>query len=71
MNLREILEGIVKDETPILLADTDHEWNANDLLQKLSPIMLKRNAHIQPGLYIAEVSDAGYLGKVLYKIKQK
>jgi hypothetical protein len=71
MNLREILEGIEKDNTPILLADTDNEWKAGDLLQKLSPIMLKRNAHIQPGLYIAEVSDSGYLGRVLYKIVQK
>jgi len=31
--------------------------------------MLKRTAHIQSGLYIAEINDKGYLGQVLYKIK--
>ncbi len=71
MNLREILEGIIANNTPVLLCDSNNSWEANDLLQKLSPIMLKRQAHIQPGLYIAEVSDKGYLGSVLYKIKQK
>ena len=71
MSLKEILEGIVENNTPIMLADSNKDWEAGDLLQKLSPIMLKRQAHMQPGLYIAEVSDAGYLGRVLYKIKQK
>jgi hypothetical protein len=33
--------------------------------------MLKRQAHIQPGLYIAEINDSGFLGQVLFKIKRK
>ncbi|MBU1101162.1 MAG: hypothetical protein KKA84_12245 [Bacteroidetes bacterium] len=70
MSLKEILEGLVQNNEPITLSDSNKEWNAGDLLQKLSPVMLKRKAHIQPGLYIAEVSDAGYLGSVLFKIKQ-
>ena len=33
--------------------------------------MLNRKAHMQPGMYIAEVDDGGYLGRVMYRIKPK
>ena len=33
--------------------------------------MLKRAAYFQPGMYIAEINEGGYLGTVLYKVKQK
>ena len=71
MSLGDVLQGIVENETSILLSDGDNDWEASDLLIKLSEPMLKRQAHMQQGLYIAEINDGGYLGQVLYKVKQK
>ena len=72
MSLREILEKIVARGEPFLLSDRENkDWEASTLLQRLSEPMLKRRAHLQPGLYIAEISDGGYLGTVLFKVKQK
>ncbi|MCG8605029.1 hypothetical protein MJD09_08535 [bacterium] len=71
MSLRDVLESIVHDQTPIVLNDGDKDWEASDLLMTLSEPMLKRQAHMQQGLYIAEINEAGYLGQVLYKVKQK
>jgi hypothetical protein len=31
---------------------------------------LDRQAYFQPGLYIAEINDRGYLGHVLYRLNQ-
>lgn len=69
MSLREILEKIVRNNERILLSDRNKDWEASALLENLSEPMLKRRAHMQPGLYIAEISEGGYLGTVLYKIK--
>ena len=71
MSLREILEKIVEEGTRILLSDRNKDWEASVLLDSLSEPMLKRRAHLQPGLYIAEINDSGYLGQVLFRIKQK
>ena len=71
MSLKEILEKIVEKHLPILLYDHRKEWEASDLLTSLSAPMLKRRAHFQPGMYIAEINDGGYLGTVLFKIKNK
>jgi hypothetical protein len=71
MVLREILERIETEEIPIWLSDRKGDWNASDLLDSLSEPMLKRQAHLQPGLYIALINDGGYLGEVLYRVKQK
>jgi hypothetical protein len=71
MNLKEILEGIIENSEPILLSDDHTDWEARDLLQKLSERVLRISAYYQPGLYIAEINDAGYLGRVLYRVKQK
>jgi len=71
MSLREILEKLVQKNDPILLNDGTDDWEAHVLLEKLSDIMLKKRAYLQPGLYIAEINSEGYLGQVLYKIKQK
>lgn len=71
MVLREILEKIEEEKTPIWLSDRKGDWNAGDLLHRLSEPMLKRRAHLQPGLYIALINDGGYLGEVLYRVKQK
>lgn len=71
MSLREILEKIVRNNEKILLSDRNKDWEASALLANLSEPMLKRRAHMQPGLYIAEINEGGYLGTVLYKIKAK
>jgi len=71
MSLKEILQKIAKDEDPVLLSDGEEDWEARTLLENLSEPMLKRQAYFQPGLYIAEISDAGFLGQVMYRIKQK
>jgi len=71
MNLKEILTGIVEKNEAVLLNDGNKDWEATDLLTELTPPMLKRQAHIQPGLYIAEINSGGYLGQVLYKLKKK
>jgi hypothetical protein len=69
MSLKDILQKLVSEKTQVLLADSQNEWQAGTLLEKLSETRLKANAHLQPGLYIAEISEAGYLGRVLYKLK--
>jgi len=71
MVLREILEKIETEETPIWLSDRKGDWDARDLLARLSEPMLKRQAYLQPGLYIALINDGGYLGEVLYRVKQR
>ncbi|MBU2492175.1 MAG: hypothetical protein KJ571_06075 [Bacteroidetes bacterium] len=71
MLLKEILESIVENNTPVILCSGDKEYEANTLLETLHPVKLKRQAHMQSGLYIAAISDGGYLGDVMYKIKQK
>lgn len=70
MSLRDVLSKLVQDKTPVLLNDGNNDWEAGALLDTLSEPMLKRDAYLQPGLYIAEISN-GYLGQVLYKVKQK
>ncbi|MFC2158225.1 hypothetical protein ACFLT9_10355 [Acidobacteriota bacterium] len=71
MSLREILEQISDRKDPILLCDRNKDWEANDLLANLTDPQLRRNAHLQPGLYIALINEGGYLGEVLYRVKQK
>jgi hypothetical protein len=71
LDLRQILQKIIGDCLPILLSDRKQDWEAVDLLNSLSESMLSRRAYFQPGLYIAEISEKGYLGTVLYRIKPK
>ena len=71
MSLKDILEKLVEKEAPILLSDSIKDWEAGALLETLSESMLRRAAYFQPGMYIAEINEGGYLGTVLYKIKQK
>ncbi len=35
---------------------------------RLSPLRLRTAAYLQPGLYIAEISPGGYLGRVLFRL---
>ena len=69
MSLREILEKMVADKAPVLLSDRNKDWQAGELLENLSPPMLRRPAHLQAGMYIALINDSGYLGEVLYRLK--
>lgn len=71
MSLREILEDIVENGNSVLLCDSNKDWEASELLQNLAEMRLKIQAHMVPGLYIAEINDSGYLGQVLYRIKRK
>ena len=71
MSLKEILTGIVENNLPILLSDGNKDWEATALLETLSEPMLKQDAYMQSGLYIAEINHSGYLGQVLFKVKQK
>ncbi len=71
MTLKELLETLIRERTPILLKDRDQAWDAGDLLGHLAPPMLKRQVHLQPGLYIALINERGYLGEVLFKIQPR
>ena len=71
MSLKEILQKIVTEKQPILLSDQKKNWEAGDLLNLLSATRLKTRAYLQPGLYIAEINESGYLGRVLYKVIPK
>ena len=69
MSLKEILERIVKEHTPILLSNGKGDWEAGVLLATLTPAALAKKAFYQPGLYVAAINEGGYLGEVLYRIK--
>ena len=71
MKLKEILQKILKENQPILLTSQQKNWEAGDLLNSLSVSQLMTKAYLQPGLYIAEINEAGYLGQVLYKVVSK
>ena len=71
MSLKEILDKLIEDDTPVTLHDGQQDWNAKDLLTNLSEPRLKTNAHMQAGMYIAEINDGGYLGRILYRVKEK
>ena len=59
MNLKEVLQKLVDEGNSALLNDGDKISSAGDLLDSLSDFSLKRKAHMQPGLYIAEIDDGG------------
>lgn len=71
MNLKQTLQKIMGNSLPVLLSDSHQDWEALDLLNNLSELKLNRQVYLQPGLYIAEISEKGYLGTVLYRIKSK
>jgi len=71
MSLKDILKKIVDAGEPFLLTDGRDDWSASDLLSSLSGPRLETKAFLQPGMYIAEINDGGYLGRVLFKVKSK
>jgi len=70
MSLRDILTKLAEADAPVLLSDGSQEWKASELLGSLSEPRLKTPAHMQPGMYIAEINDRGYLGRILYRVKE-
>ncbi|MEW6363432.1 MAG: hypothetical protein AB1714_02205 [Acidobacteriota bacterium] len=71
MVLKDILRKIADSGEPVLLKDGRGEWQAGDLLEQLSDARLRTSAYMQPGLYIAEINESGYLGRVLYRFGAK
>ncbi|MBN2431346.1 MAG: hypothetical protein JXQ27_07715 [Acidobacteria bacterium] len=71
MSLREILEKLATQPQPVILYDSRQGWPPAELLADLSDRVLNRQAHLQPGMYIAEINDAGYLGRILYRFKSQ
>lgn len=71
VSLREILQKLVEAGDSVLLSDDEKDWQASELLNGLSERMLKTPAHLQRGLYIAEINDKGYLGQVMFRVKQR
>lgn len=69
MTLRETLQKMVDEGNPAKLSYGQKVSVADELLSTLSEPMLNRKAHLQPGLYIAEINDGGYLGQVLLKFE--
>jgi len=71
MQLKEILQKMNDEDRKFLLNNNGQNWEASDLLKELSESSLNIQAYIQPGIYIAEINDRGYLGSVLYRLIQK
>jgi len=59
MSLKEILEKMIEKGEPVLLNDGHRDWEVSVLLENLSGPRLKTQAHLQPGLYIAEINASG------------
>lgn len=72
MDLKTILQKLVENDEPILLRDNEKkDWEAGALLSQLSERTLKTPAHLQHGMYIAEINNAGYLGRIIFRVRQK
>jgi hypothetical protein len=67
MKLREILQKMVDDGNLANLSNGNGAIDAQTLLRTLSEPRLEGLAYIQPGLYIAEMNERGYLGRILFR----
>jgi hypothetical protein len=70
MSLKEILVRIADVGDKIRLADQSGCYGPRELLESLSAARLAVRSHYQPGLYIARIDEAGYLGAVLYRVEK-
>ncbi len=70
MTLRDILQQMVDEKNSSKLSNGNGATDAGTLLQTLSSPMLATQAHMQPGLYIAEINPDGYLGRVLLRFER-
>ena len=71
MKLREILQKLVQEGNLPNLRNGNGATDPATLLRQLSSPMLERPAYLQPGMYIAEINEAGYLGQVLFRFTDK
>ena len=67
MTLREILQKMAIENEAAKLSHGPEVFEVNRLLETLPDPVLNRQAHLQPGLYIAEINEGGYLGEVLLR----
>ena len=67
MTLRDILEKIALEDHAIKLSHDNEVFDPNGLLETLPDPVLNRQAYLQPGLYIAEINEGGYLGEILLR----
>ena len=67
MTLREILQKLQNEGNQNNLSNGNGATKPEMLLKSLSDRMLARQAYLQPGLYIAEINENGYLGQVLFR----
>ena len=70
MSLGEILDKMVAAGVDFKLADGSGSYRPGELLESLSPVRLAVLSHYQPGMYIARISEAGYLGAVMYRVER-
>ena len=70
MSLKEILLKLATDGVAFRLADGTGSYQPKELLESLTRSKLAIRSHYQPGMYIARISDTGYLGTVLYRIEE-
>jgi len=70
MTLRETLQKMAAENGSAKLSYGEKVSEPGELLNTLSEPMLNRKAHVQPGLYIAEINEGGYLGQVLLKFEK-
>ena len=67
MTLRNILQKMVVENDATKLSHDNEIFDLNGLLETLPEPVLNRQAYLQPGLYIAEVNENGYLGEVILR----
>ena len=67
MTLKEILQKLQNEGNRANLSNGTGATDPGSLLESLSVRMLERPAYLQPGLYIAEINEDGYLGQVLFR----
>ena len=67
MTLRDILQNMAVENGATKLCHDKEVFEVNGLLETLPDPVLNRQAYLQPGLYIAEINESGYLGDVLLR----
>ena len=67
MTLRDILKKMAIENGTIKLSHDDEVFDLSGLLETLPEPVLNRQAYLQPGLYIAEINEGGYLGEVILR----
>ena len=67
LTLRETLQKMVTEDGSTKLTKGQDILEPAVLLATLSDPLLDRYVYMQPGLYIAEINEGGYLGRVLFR----